>query len=133
MKYLFTAHYSDGSFYEQTHEDISLIDPTKSAFFDIRHDDLVTFEIESEGIEGPPLLLTVDLRDGHFELNSLALNIGPDQVPPDAKLRLIYFRRVQRDFNVATGAETAVRVAFHIGWQYNDANGKNVQRTIEIA
>ena len=43
MKYRFVVEYEDGSLFEQNEEDVSKVDPKRSAFFDIQQDRVKTF------------------------------------------------------------------------------------------
>lgn len=66
LKFLFTAHYSDGTSYKQNEEDRSTQDSTRSAFYDIDQEKLIAFELTS-----PESNIFVDLRDGSFSVNGL--------------------------------------------------------------
>src|ERR1035441_4286275 len=98
MKYLFQAHFADGSSITQTPEDISTLIPTKSAFYDVlqREDDLISFGLFAAGHT-----YAVDLTDGHFEVdhNPFAAQDPRTKLDPSSKFRLIYFRKVRRAFN----------------------------------
>ncbi len=136
LKYLYQANFADGSFFQQPIEeenDKSAIDPTKSAFFDVlqRQDELVSFGLFSEEV---PDTWAVDLRDGHFEVNGLPFTAQNPSQPSksDVTRRLIYFRKVTRNFNPGDLTEIRVHIAFHFGYQYNDKDGKNHQITIAV-
>jgi hypothetical protein len=134
LKFLFEAHFSDGSQIQQTPEDISATDPTKSAFYDVaqRLDDVVYFGIFNPS--RPTETYVVDLKNGHFEICGVPITAhqqSAENFPPDTKFRLVYFRKVTRHFNPADMLETGVEMAFHIGWQCT-VDGKNVQQTIAV-
>lgn len=75
----------------------------------------------------------VDLRDGHFEINRIPFFQHRPDLEPYKDFRVIYYRTVLRTLNQVSGEEVAAGVAaYSIGWQTNDENGGNVQRTITI-
>jgi hypothetical protein len=129
LKFLFECHFSDGSSLKQTQEDVSATVKTKSAFYDVvqRLDDVVSFGLIGEGHT-----YAVDLIDGHFEIDGLPFNVQDPRttLDPDAKFRLVYFRKVQRHFNQEF-EQQGVEIDYHIGWQTLH-NGQNVQYTIAI-
>lgn len=123
LKYLFGVHYKDNSEFLQTSEDVSATDPTRSAFFDIRQDDVELFALRSNDEE---FSYIVDLRDGHFEAGGMPFYA---QIPPcGAKLRLIYFRRHRHHFNAGM-QEIGHEIEYHFGWQ-TTYEGKNYQQTL---
>jgi hypothetical protein len=132
LKYLFEAHFKDDTLIQQSPDDISKIDPTKSAFYDVlqREDDLIAFGLYSNETS---YTYAVDLRDSHFEINKVpffasdALNL-----PRETKFRLIYFRQVRRHFHVGTLEPQGIDTSFHIGWQ-TTVDGKNYQHIIATA
>ena len=72
LKYLFTATFSDGRVLEQTLEDLSVLDPEKrNTYYDLLHyakeSEVVRFSITGNGHT-----YTVDLTDGHFEVDGVA-------------------------------------------------------------
>lgn len=138
MKYLFTAIYSDGTIFPQTHEDISSINPLKSAYYDINHEKLVQFKLTCTEKKYEYL---VDLRDGHFEINGINLNflifndgnqefrfhgVNISEINVSNKLRLIYFRK-----NVATMGNPNIEITFNIGWQ-TIIDNQNIKKILEI-
>jgi hypothetical protein len=46
LKYLFTASFRDGKIYQQNEEDISVVDPSKSCFFDILEEEKTGNQID---------------------------------------------------------------------------------------
>jgi guanyl-specific ribonuclease Sa len=122
MKYLFTAQFS-GETYEQTAEDVSKTEPTRSAYFDIKDKPIEAFSLHGEGHQ-----YLVDLKDGHFEIDGVPFVV--EKVPPDATLRLIYYRNNTVHFSGTE--ETGREVEFVIGWQYTGKKKKNHQQTISI-
>jgi hypothetical protein len=93
MKYLFKAHFKDGSVFQQPKDDHSTLDPSKSSFYDVlqRADQLAVLGLSSEQT---PNTFVVSLLDGHFEINGVSFMAGPSvEFPPDTKFRPIFFRR----------------------------------------
>lgn len=122
LKYLFTAIYKDESTLIQTQDDLSTKEAGRSAFFDIDHDNLLAFGIESETD-----VVLVHLDDGAFTVNGLEIQLYDK---PVENRRLIFFRRHRHAFNVGF-EETDHEIEYHIGWQGNDPDtGHNIQRTI---
>ena len=117
LAYLFEAHLKDGTLIQQTPEDVSKLDPTRSAYYDVvqRKADVEVF-----GIFNDDHTYAVDLRDGHFEIDGLPFNVlsGDPQLPEGQKLELVYFRR-----HIQTMVLGAVEIAeeepteFFIGWK----------------
>lgn len=128
LTHLFECHFSDGTVITQSPEDVSSIDPNKSAFYDVlqRIDEVEVFAICSA-----EHIYVVDLRDGHFEIDGVPFSAhdGNDH-PENCKFRLIYFRRNWQ--TVILGQEGTIHeVQYHIGWQ-TTVDGKNIQRTIAV-
>ncbi len=121
LKYLFTVVYEDSTKFKQPPEDISAIDPKRSAFFDIRQDDVMLFSLDDT-----EHLFEVDLRDGEFSVDGVYFFA---QIPPSgAKLRLIYFRRHRYHFTAGL-EEIGHEIEYHFGWQCTH-EGKNYQQTL---
>lgn len=134
MKYelskLFVAVYNDGTHYQQTPEDVSQVNPLKSAFFDVDHSKLIRFFIADKSCAW-----LVDLRDGHFEVNGAHFflhNVPPlgagDNMLKDFKL--IYFRQV--DQHLHSNGSQSVDVVYRLGWKATDEKGNEHERVIEI-
>lgn len=131
LKYLFTAEFNNGELFDQNLEDVSLIDPTKSAFYDVlqREKELVRFHLFDEENNK---LFTVDLRDGSFSANGAVFNMHDHLDNLTNEFRLIFFRRVRRHFS-QTFTEMGVDTTYRLGWQCLDKDGKNVQRVMEFS
>jgi len=123
MKYLFEVEYKDGTFFKQNEEDVSLTDPKRSAFFDIKQEEVKRFTLEGNGNT-----FCVDLTDGHFEVNGVSFFMHDESL---TDFRLIYFRRHRHQFNRETREELSHEVTFRFGWQAT-LDGKNIQRVMEI-
>ena len=131
LTYLFECHFSDGTFLQQTKEDVSKTDPTKSAFFDVVNSKQ---EVTVFGLYNDTNTLIVDLRDGHFEVNGVPFNFHAEHYPEQpTEFRLIYFHRHRH--TVTMGQPTTEldhTVEYHCGWQ-TTVNGKNYQQTIAVS
>lgn len=113
LKYLFTAEYDDGSTYEQNAEDVSVKEPEKrSCFFDIDQERVVRFTLKGEGHT-----YTVDLTDGHFEVNGVPFKMHEEDHLDD--YRLIFWRRHRHSFNVGAekNEELSHETVYRVGWQ----------------
>lgn len=122
LDYTFLAELYDGTLIEQHPDDVSKLRPLdKSAFYDVvmQEDKLKRFSLVGKGH-----ILTVDLTDGHIELDGNKLYT---QLPPKkSKLRVIYFRRTQQRLVMnPDGTSTPEPILrYYIGWQ-TDVDGKN--------
>lgn len=129
LKYLFEAHFSDGTVIRQSPEDVSTTSPGKSAFYDVqqRLGDVVNFVLT----DGTNRFL-VDLRDGHFESNAIRFfPLDPEtRIPDGTTFRLIYFRRHKVDFNIGY-EEIGHAVKYYFGWQAT-IDGRNHKQTIYL-
>jgi len=132
LKYLFTATYKDGSKYTQTLEDVSKTDPTRSCFFDVKQDEVKTFEI-NRWLN----CYLVDLEDGHFEVNGRKFKMHDEELKD---FKLIYFIKNRVHINVTSNKlgqilhseEAGHERVWRIGWKAKDKDGKNVERVMEI-
>ncbi len=137
MKYLFSVYFSDDTTLHQTPEDVSGVDPLRSAFFDVarRISEVVTFQLHNNQHS-----YTVDLRDGHFEVDGVPFHAqpvaSPQALPPEGKYELIYFRDVTRHFNVepdeAQPQAAGVTIGFRFGWKYTVLDGRTWTQTLVI-
>lgn len=130
LAFLFECHFTDGTMIQQTPDDISSADPSRSQFYDVLQR---LNEVQSFGIYSDLHTYAVDLRDGHFEIDGTPFTLPCDELPEGhADFRLIYFRR--HTHTQTLGQETTEedhQIAFHIGWQ-TTYNGRNYQRTISV-
>ena len=126
LKYIFTAHFSDGTKLEQPVDDSSVLLPgEKSSFYDVlqREEDLIAFELNGEGHS-----YGVSLSDGHFVIDGVPFLMCENKVE---KLKLIYFRHHTHHFN-SGNEETAHEVVYRLGWQGIDQEGKACQEVMQI-
>lgn len=133
LRYFFTVIFADNSEITQTIDDKSSINPAKSTFFDVQE--------RSKSVDPIALILTsvdgaqaaVSLQDGHFEMLGGAFFIGE---PPSlaTPLRLIYFRRNFRHFNMGDDPVTQIshEMHYYFGWQTTTESGENVQRVMVL-
>ena len=134
MKYLFTVEYTDGTVYKQNKQDISEKDPKRSCFYDVEHSKK---KIKRFILSRLWHKYSVDLTDGHFEIDGTVFDVEGETVRPinQADYRLIYFRQHQHDmamdYKNKTQEEVGHRVTFCIGWQTTIA-GKNYKRILYI-
>lgn len=135
LRYLFTAHFSDGTTITQTPEDVSMAEPlTRSAYYDVvqRLDDVVSFELKECDPQLPETFRRswgVNLVDGHFWFGNVQFSPQPVAAPqmvPGGKFRLLYFRD-----HIATwlGEDTH---KYRFGWIYTDPEGKDYIQTIVL-
>ena len=137
LRYLFLALYKDNSTLVQTAEDVSAVDPTKSAYADVRHEDLIAFMLVGKGQS-----YGVNLTDGTFIIGEAP----PVRFhPSDARLvniKLVYYRLADNDitteFNLRDRTAkitdvTPQRSVYCMGFRAIDANtGKIVERILEL-
>lgn len=135
MKYLFEAHFSDGSIIAQTPDDASELDPIRSTYYDVvqRLDDVVLF-----GLYDNDHKYVVDLRDGHFEIDGVPFSAQPVSAPTileGGKFKLLYFRDHQQEITIRDGEPTpgVHYISFRFGWEYTDPHGKTYTQTLVIA
>ncbi len=115
LSYLFECHLNDGTLIQQTEEDVSTIDPTRSAYYDVVQRKA---DVEAFGIFNDQHTYAVDLRDGHFEIDGVPFFImsGDPGLAEDQKLELVYFRRhIQTMVLGAVAIEEESPVEYFIG------------------
>lgn len=127
LKYLFTVQYADGTVYEQTAEDKSILDPEKrSAFYDVvqRLDEVHTFTLKGDGHE-----YLVDLENGLFAVDNVAFRMHEERL---AKYKLIFFRQHTHTYRAETREEIDHQIVYRFGWEAKDKDDKNVERVMQI-
>ena len=144
LKYRFRAEYEDGEVFEQNADDVSAVDPLKSAFFDVDHARLRTFSLW-----GPDAACLVDLRDGHFELSVNGSGAFPFIIHEPREVvgpfRLFFFRRQRAHLktNYRVGEDGQYHqdgpsfdggreVTFRLGWEAQTPEGNPVSRIMEF-
>lgn len=126
LKYLFIVEYKDGSVFQQTPEDVSISDPTRSCYYDVKQEEVLRFILV-----GADTVFTIDLSDGHFEVNNVPFFMH-DAGEELKDFRLIFYRQHTHQFTMER-KELSHDVVYCIGWQCNDKAGKNHKRVMEIA
>lgn len=132
LKYLFECHFSDNTFIRQSPDNKPKFAKEGTSFTDVvlRMDDVTVFGLfDAETNEQVAL---VDLRNATFQIGNRVFLAGEPNLilPPDAKLKLIYFRttRLHHQGHVITGVEPEI---YYIGFQVN-IDGKAYKQTIAI-
>jgi len=128
MQYLFHAYFKNGLELSQPENDISSVNPEKSAFWDVLQEIDKGNELLAFALTDGQNSYLVDLRDGAFEVNGAAFFIRNSL--PVTNRRLIYFRDVTHHFT--QDAPTSVSTLFNLGWQGNEPDGRNVQQVIQV-
>ncbi len=134
LRYLFVATLLDGTVIKQTQKDVCPTDSKRTAYWDlVLKDQFGNGVLDEEGkltprpdlksfmLVGPEQRFTVDLVDGHFEIDGQRVGTidGKPMIvpPPDSVLSLIYFRRRKHHFHIGNGKPTGESCEFHFGWQ----------------
>jgi len=136
-KYLFTVKYKDGTIYQQNPEDVSVTDPKRSCFYDVKQDEISTFTFRGENHE-----YLVSMEDGHFEIDGVPFfmheDIREDLGNGRVKLiqlkdfRLIFYRQHKHEVRVSDRKELSHHIMFCIGWQCT-VEGKNYQQIMHFS
>jgi hypothetical protein len=120
LKYLFQVEYTDGTTFKQNKEDVSSTDPKRSAFYDVLQSGkpIKRFSLVEDKLINPKKV-TVDLTDGHFEMNGVPFISEADRplpVLPEA-FTIVFFRRHIHQFNTTTNAELSHTISYFLGWK----------------
>lgn len=132
--YSFTAFFEDGSvvFMDHTKEDSdkSELCEQGSKFTDVlkksEESKLISFVLHNE-----KQTVGVDLRDGHFEINTVPFFQHRPELDEYSNFRIIYYRTVNSHQNTVTKETFTEVVSYTIGWQTTH-NGENIQKTLTI-
>lgn len=125
MKYKFKAIYKDGTEYLQNDQDISISNPQKSCFFDLKKEEIKLFFLTNPQNNS---YISINLETLEFNVNGNNFFLH-DVSKKISNVRLIYFRRNK----VVFGPNSQVQsVTFNIGWQGNDETGQNIQKIITL-
>lgn len=126
LKYLFTAVFDDGEVFLQNLEDISEIDPSKSAFFDLlaKGKEIDSFFLYENLIEQG---YGVNLKTGQFFVGGYLLTVGESLPDRGTKLKLIFYRQHVQSF----GDIEKHTVKYFFGYEYLK-DGKNIKQVIGI-
>jgi hypothetical protein len=135
LKYLFAAHFADGSEIIQTPADQSVLEPgVRSAYFDVERRVESGIPLVSFALFNDAGVFAVDLRDGHFEVKVIlptggvlaipftALPTAAPHLPPGGTFSLIYFRDHQQDIISSREGSTLGehRHSYRLGWRYGE-------------
>lgn len=134
LKYLFVAEFANGYRILQNFEDKSSKDPLKSEFYDVleyeKKSPLIKFSI---GHTKEDKSASVDLIDGHFELNGIPFFLHLNLPSPNPKFRIVYYR-IRTEQLTMTGNDripSSLDPSYMLGWQ-STIEGKNYQEVIII-
>lgn len=125
----FQADFKNKTTYIQNGNDESVDVKGKNSFYDIlqRMDEVSQFHI----VKDDGTRYTVDLTDGHFEVNGVSFIIHDQHYTP-RKMKLIYFKEMHQNFKVGGDEPYEIRVnRYFMGWECNE-NDKNTKVTIAI-
>jgi hypothetical protein len=142
FSFLFTAEFEDGHIIEQTEQDVSTIDPERSAFYDVLSypSPLVRFTLGGDGVS-----YGVDLTTGHFILDGVReiRPFHPSELP-FVNMQIFYARTVQQKLEVTSKVNdkheseiTGIApqeghiVFYYLGWTAT-SHGKEVRHIITI-
>lgn len=152
LKYLFEVEFKDGSTYKQNDKDTSQFNLKKvriengqeiisdgTAFTDIEKK---IYQIKTFSLVNDKHRFTVDLTDGHFEMDGVITHIDhtvdqvvPVHLIPKVPFKLIYFRQHKHDMNVnyeqRKSNEIAHRIIYFFGWEFS-ISGKNYRQVVGI-
>lgn len=126
LKYLFYVIYKNGTSFRQNEDDVSTNDPTRSAYYDVRHEEVASFVI---GVPGN--LWEVNLLTGTFSHNGVPFGAF-DQDLQIKRRSLVYFRRHWHVLDQARRVEISHRVTYHFGWEGHLDDGTAVERVLWI-
>jgi hypothetical protein len=115
LKYLFVARFADGKIYEQNEQDISVLNPEKSCFFDVLQEDAKN-PVTNFAITDGKQVWALDLQTCTFNVGNSEFQLHDDGQPFYNK-RLIFFRRRCQD--MISGQELSCH--YVVGWQGNVA------------
>lgn len=141
LDYLFIAETYSGNIIKQDPTDKPRFSDSGTIFTDVLNEHIKRFTLQGKGH-----LFTIDLTDGHAEIDGRT--IYPPKAPPAFPLQLIYYRTVQRGMDVTYKLrinknplnkiiDTVIHpdnkpdVRYFIGWQVN-FQGKNYKWEIGI-
>jgi hypothetical protein len=126
----FTAAFEDGTVIEQNDEDISVVDKTRSCYFDVKEKEkeskLVSFVIHNDSYS-----LGVDLRDGHFELNGIPFFQHDPIITPYENFEIEYYRTVVREIRQDGTQISGIIDSYTVGWKVT-YKGEEIKRIVRF-
>ena len=126
LEYLFIAETHNGMLIKQDQEDKPRYQSHGSTFSDVLKENVKKFSLVGKGH-----VFTVDLQDGHFEVDGRILYT---QLPPEkADLRLIYYRQTQQTMTASIDGNSSPTtvIRYYIGWQCT-VKGKNYKYELGV-
>jgi hypothetical protein len=126
LDFLFVAETHNGEIIRQAENDISPLDPTRTSFYDVLQKKVKRFTLVGKG-----MTFTVDLTDGHYEVNGKFMY---SKLPPGkCELQLIYYRQVQQRLGIGPDGSKKMMpiIRYFIGWQAN-YKGKNYKSEMGV-
>jgi hypothetical protein len=135
LSYLFSAFFEDDSVISQTADDKSETKEGATAFYDVQEKQkkspLKQFSLVGQGSEGQQNLIITDLSSGRFFVNGMdfSLDEWDDQI---TDRKIVYWREVLTHQTAENGTEEPYISRYFIGYEGKDANGKNVQKVINV-
>ena len=132
---IWIAEFKDGSITKQFEDQDQKIENLFKEVLD-KKDSLIRFSLMNRHTS---LSYTVNLESGIFGITSPAfqntlLDIDEElKNDTELKYRLIYFRRVSRDFNSDFKEIGNAKITYFLGYQYTDQQNKNHKRLMKIS
>lgn len=129
----FEAEFKDGTTYVEREDDTSEDTENKNSFYDVlkRIQDVRQFNIVVED-EDSVTDYTVDLTDGHFEINGVPFTVH-DQFYTPEDIELVYWKEVRQEFDQYRNIIRRYVNRYFIGWKtINNGGKKGIQHTIAI-
>jgi len=122
LEYLFIAELFNGQLIKQTPDDKAKFSSWGSAFTDVCN---VMDQVKKFSLHGKGTLLTIDLTDGHAEIDGHFL-YPPFEILPCTKFKLIYYRTISRSMRMGVdGKILPPGVKYVVGWESPTPKGKN--------
>ena len=122
------AEHSGGDVVIQDKHDLSKTDPKKSAYYDVKVEDVTRFTLY-----GTSHTISVDLKDGSFLIDGLKVWLHPSDFPL-FDFRLIYKRRHWEDVVISPTNFKPVgsRMHYILGWYATGEDGQNYMKIMEL-
>lgn len=134
LKYLFTVQFTDASFLTQPSDDKSVMDSSKSAFYDIINStkEIYCFELNCQTDSNKYKIYPIHKIIEIYYNNKIIMKINP----PKEELfnpRIIYYRNHVATLNSEDLSKQQDEiVSYSLGYQANRADGSNYSQIIEI-
>lgn len=140
LEFLFTAIFADGSRIMQTSDDVSQIDPTRSAFYDVirRLDEVETFMLEEARLFRGKRV-SVNLKTGLFQINGVKTQVHAQNFIAATPPELVYFRETHVQSTFGSGDDPVeidrkhYVAQYFLGWHAKDQKGHDTQIVIGVS